>query len=103
MVSRKNEGKTPPIEVILMEPVQCLVLWNILVCNASLLRSIIKGLDKASDRFQQLYQPSRVYGAAVPNEDANQKFLRALPLSWNNVALIMRNKYGRDDLDIDDL
>ncbi|GJS17205.1 hypothetical protein Tco_0411677 [Tanacetum coccineum] len=31
------------------------------------------------------------------------KFLRALPLSWNNVALIMRNKDGIDDLDIDDL
>ncbi|GJU07831.1 hypothetical protein Tco_1124261 [Tanacetum coccineum] len=38
-----------------------------------------------------------------PNEDANQKFLRALPSSWNNVALIMRNKDGIDDLDIDDL
>ncbi|GKE11704.1 ribonuclease H-like domain-containing protein, partial [Tanacetum coccineum] len=33
-----------------------------------------------------------VHGAAVFNEDANQKFLRALPSSWNNVALIMRNK-----------
>ncbi|GKG01300.1 hypothetical protein Tco_0306005, partial [Tanacetum coccineum] len=34
-----------------------------------------------------------VHGAAVSNEDANQKnFLRALPSSWNNVALIMRNK-----------
>ncbi|GJS18658.1 hypothetical protein Tco_0413130 [Tanacetum coccineum] len=36
-------------------------------------------------------------------EDANQKILRALPSSWNNVALIMRNKDGIDDLDIDDL
>ncbi|GKA12282.1 hypothetical protein Tco_0691828 [Tanacetum coccineum] len=44
-----------------------------------------------------------VHGAAVPNEDANQKFLRALPSSWNNVALIMRNKDGINDLDIDDL
>ncbi|GJR64427.1 ribonuclease H-like domain-containing protein [Tanacetum coccineum] len=44
-----------------------------------------------------------VHGAAVSNEDANQKFLRALPSSWNNVALIMRNKAGIDDLDIDDL
>ncbi|GKA95173.1 ribonuclease H-like domain-containing protein [Tanacetum coccineum] len=44
-----------------------------------------------------------VYGIVVPNEDANQKFLRALPSSWNNVALIMRNKDGIDDLDIDDL
>ncbi|GJU03454.1 hypothetical protein Tco_1113792 [Tanacetum coccineum] len=42
-------------------------------------------------------------GSVVPNEDANQKFLRALPSSWNNVALIMRNKDGIDDLDIDDL
>ncbi|GKA51337.1 hypothetical protein Tco_0744533 [Tanacetum coccineum] len=33
-----------------------------------------------------------VHGAAISNEDANQKFLRALPSSWNNVALIMRNK-----------
>ncbi|GKA29724.1 putative ribonuclease H-like domain-containing protein [Tanacetum coccineum] len=44
-----------------------------------------------------------VHGAAVSNEDANQKFLRALPSSWNNVALIMRNKTGIDDLDIDGL
>ncbi|GJT27183.1 hypothetical protein Tco_0907458 [Tanacetum coccineum] len=44
-----------------------------------------------------------VHGAVVSNEDANQKFLRALPSSWNNVALIMRNKDGIDDLDIDDL
>ncbi|GJZ33374.1 hypothetical protein Tco_0578810 [Tanacetum coccineum] len=39
----------------------------------------------------------------VSNEDANQKFLRALPSSWNNIALIMRNKEGIDELDIDDL
>ncbi|GJR46200.1 ribonuclease H-like domain-containing protein [Tanacetum coccineum] len=44
-----------------------------------------------------------VHGAVVSNEDANQKFLRALPSSWNNVALIMRNKAGIDNLDIDDL
>ncbi|GJY28359.1 hypothetical protein Tco_0404126 [Tanacetum coccineum] len=44
-----------------------------------------------------------VHGAAVSNEDANQNFLRALPSSWNNVALIMRNKDGIVDLDIDDL
>ncbi|GJR48987.1 ribonuclease H-like domain-containing protein [Tanacetum coccineum] len=40
-----------------------------------------KGLDNAYDRI----------------------ILRALPSSWNNVALIMRNKDGIDDLDIDDL
>ncbi|GJS66406.1 hypothetical protein Tco_0680970 [Tanacetum coccineum] len=65
--------------------------------------SDIEGLDKAYDRFQKLISLLEVHGAAVPNEDANQKFLRALPSSWNNVALIMRNKAGIDDLDIDDL
>ncbi|GJU84806.1 ribonuclease H-like domain-containing protein [Tanacetum coccineum] len=44
-----------------------------------------------------------VHGAVVSNKDSNQKFLRALPSSWNNVALIMRNKAGIDDLDINDL
>ncbi|GJX80769.1 hypothetical protein Tco_0328918 [Tanacetum coccineum] len=53
-----------------------------------------KGLDKAYDRFQKLISLLEVHGAAVPNEDANQKFLRALPSSWNNIALIMRNKDG---------
>ncbi|GJW58133.1 hypothetical protein Tco_0104864 [Tanacetum coccineum] len=62
-----------------------------------------EGLDKAYDRFQKLISLLEVHGAAVPNEDANQKFLRALPSSWNNVALIMRNKDGIDDLDINDL
>ncbi|GKC08047.1 hypothetical protein Tco_0999657 [Tanacetum coccineum] len=62
-----------------------------------------EGLDKAYDRFQKLISLLEVHGAAVPNEDANQKFLRALPSSWNNVALIMRNKDSIDDLDIDDL
>ncbi|GJS17485.1 putative ribonuclease H-like domain-containing protein [Tanacetum coccineum] len=65
--------------------------------------SDIEGPDKAYDRFQKLISLLEVHGAAVSNEDANQNFLRALPSSWNNVALIMRNKDGIDDLDIDDL
>ncbi|GJX61809.1 putative ribonuclease H-like domain-containing protein [Tanacetum coccineum] len=42
-----------------------------------------------------MYQPTRSSWCSC--------FLRALPSSWNNVALIMRNKTGIDDLDIDDL
>ncbi|GJU64555.1 hypothetical protein Tco_1246390 [Tanacetum coccineum] len=60
-------------------------------------------LDKAYDRFQKLISLLEVHGAAVSNEDANQKFLRALHSSWNNIALIMKNKEGIDELDIDDL
>ncbi|GJT72438.1 hypothetical protein Tco_1031724, partial [Tanacetum coccineum] len=62
-----------------------------------------EGLDKAYDRFQKLLSLLEVHGAAVFNEDANKIFLRALHSSWNNVALIMRNKASKDDLDIDDL
>ncbi|GJY41810.1 hypothetical protein Tco_0429080 [Tanacetum coccineum] len=36
-------------------------------------------------------------------EDINQKFLRSLPPSWNQIALIMRNKPDIDEIDIDDL
>ncbi|GKA99053.1 hypothetical protein Tco_0826990 [Tanacetum coccineum] len=62
-----------------------------------------EGLDKAYDRFQKLISQLKIHGAAISNEDANQKFLRALPSSYNNIALIMRNKEGIDELDIDDL
>ncbi|GJX56271.1 hypothetical protein Tco_0286168 [Tanacetum coccineum] len=62
-----------------------------------------EGLDKAYNRFQKLISQLEIHGAAISNEDANQKFLRALPLSWNNIALIMRNKEGIDELDIYDL
>ncbi|GKB80002.1 hypothetical protein Tco_0946897 [Tanacetum coccineum] len=65
--------------------------------------SDIEGLDKAYDRFQKLISLLEVHGAAVSNKDANQKILRALPSSWNNIALIMRNKEDIDELDIDDL
>ncbi|GJV27440.1 putative ribonuclease H-like domain-containing protein [Tanacetum coccineum] len=71
--------------------------------DAKSLWAAIKSLDKAYDRFQKLISLLKVHGAAVSNEDVNQKFLRALPSSWNNVALIMRNKDDIDDLDIDDL
>ncbi|GKF09673.1 ribonuclease H-like domain-containing protein, partial [Tanacetum coccineum] len=62
-----------------------------------------EGLDKAYDRFQKLISQLEIHSAVVSNEDANQKFLRALPSSWNNITLIMRNKEGIDELDIDDL
>ncbi|GJT21141.1 hypothetical protein Tco_0891078 [Tanacetum coccineum] len=71
--------------------------------DAKSLWAAIKSLDKVYDRFQSLISLIEVHGVAISNEDANQKFLRALPSSWNNVALIMRNKDSIDDLDIDDL
>ncbi|GJT64257.1 hypothetical protein Tco_1015737 [Tanacetum coccineum] len=39
----------------------------------------------------------------LAKEDINQKFLRSLPPSWSQIALIMRNKPDIDEIDIDDL
>ncbi|GKB97283.1 ribonuclease H-like domain-containing protein [Tanacetum coccineum] len=62
-----------------------------------------ESLDKAYDRFQKLISQLEVHGASISKEDINQKFLRSLPSSWNQIALIMRNKPDIDEIDIDDL
>ncbi|GJS34158.1 hypothetical protein Tco_0532540 [Tanacetum coccineum] len=60
-------------------------------------------LDKAYDRFQKLISQLEVYDALISKEDINQKFIRSLPSSWNQIALIMRNKPDINEIDIDDL
>ncbi|GKB03025.1 ribonuclease H-like domain-containing protein [Tanacetum coccineum] len=62
-----------------------------------------ESLDKAYDRFQKLISQLEVHGALVSKEDINQKFLRSLLSSWNQIAIIMRNKPDIDEIDIDDL
>nr|GEW38928.1 hypothetical protein [Tanacetum cinerariifolium] len=62
-----------------------------------------EGLHKGYDRFQILLSQLGIHGAGVLHEDANQKFLRSLPSSWSQVALIMRTKPGLNTLSFDDL
>ncbi|GJV23830.1 hypothetical protein Tco_1376525 [Tanacetum coccineum] len=62
-----------------------------------------ESLDKAYDRFQKLISQLEVYAALVSKEDINQKFLRSLPPSWSQIALIMRIKPDIYQTDIDDL
>ncbi|GJX53698.1 hypothetical protein Tco_0282067 [Tanacetum coccineum] len=62
-----------------------------------------ESLNKAYDRFQKLISQLEVHTAPVSKEDINQKFLRSLPPSWSQIALIMRNKPDIDEIDIDDL
>ncbi|GKE69623.1 ribonuclease H-like domain-containing protein [Tanacetum coccineum] len=62
-----------------------------------------ESLDKAYDRFQKLISQLEVHGAPISKEDINQKFLRSLSSSWNQIVLIMRNKPDIDEIDIDDL
>nr|GEV19996.1 uncharacterized mitochondrial protein AtMg00810-like [Tanacetum cinerariifolium] len=53
--------------------------------------------------FQTLLSQLEIHGAGVSYEDANQKFLRSLPSSWSQVALIMRTKLGLDTFTFNDL
>nr|GEX20625.1 xylulose kinase-1 [Tanacetum cinerariifolium] len=61
------------------------------------------GIHKGYDRFQSLLSQLEIHGVGVLHEDANQKFLKSLPFSWSQVALIMRTKQGLDTLSFDDL
>ncbi|GJT64498.1 putative ribonuclease H-like domain-containing protein [Tanacetum coccineum] len=62
-----------------------------------------EGLDKIYDRFQKLISQLEIHGEVISQEDANLKLLRSLPLAWNNIALIMRNKPDLDTMSMDDL
>ncbi|GJR79283.1 hypothetical protein Tco_0150068 [Tanacetum coccineum] len=62
-----------------------------------------EGLDKTYDRFQKLISQLEIHGEVISQEDANLKLLRSLPLAWNNIALIMRNKSDLDTMSMDDL
>ncbi|GJU97405.1 hypothetical protein Tco_1326676 [Tanacetum coccineum] len=102
LLQRQRERKAKSILLLAIPDEYQLRFYGIKDAK-SLWAAIKKGLDKAYDRFEKLINLLEVHGVVVPNEDANQKFLRALPSSWNNVALIMRNKDGIHDLDIDNL
>nr|GEX03923.1 putative ribonuclease H-like domain-containing protein [Tanacetum cinerariifolium] len=102
MLARQRERKAKSILLLaILDEYQ--LRFHTIKDAKSLWAAIKKGLDKAYDRFQKLISLLEVHGATVSNEDVNRKFLRALPSSWNNIALIKRNKEGIDELDIDDL
>nr|GEX60252.1 ribonuclease H-like domain-containing protein [Tanacetum cinerariifolium]GEX60525.1 ribonuclease H-like domain-containing protein [Tanacetum cinerariifolium] len=102
ILARQRERKAKSILLLtILDEYQ--LRFHIIKDAKSLWAAIKKGLNKAYDRFQKLISLLEIHGATVSNEDANQKILRALPSSWNNIALIMRNKEGIDELDINDL
>ncbi|GKA29941.1 hypothetical protein Tco_0716186 [Tanacetum coccineum] len=62
-----------------------------------------EGLDKTYDRCQKLISQLEIHGEVISQEDANLKLLRSLPSTWNNIALIMRNKADLHGMSMDDL
>ncbi|GJR41214.1 hypothetical protein Tco_1216898 [Tanacetum coccineum] len=62
-----------------------------------------EGLDKTYDRFQKLISQLEIHGEVISQENLNLKLLRSLPLAWNNIALIIRNKPDLNIMSMDDL
>nr|GFB22218.1 ribonuclease H-like domain-containing protein [Tanacetum cinerariifolium]GFB23053.1 ribonuclease H-like domain-containing protein [Tanacetum cinerariifolium] len=59
--------------------------------------------SKKMQKYLLKQQFEEIHGVGVSHEDASQKFLRSLPSSWSQVALIMRTKTGLDTLSFNDL
>ncbi|GJT67760.1 hypothetical protein Tco_1019240 [Tanacetum coccineum] len=80
-------------------------LWEVIVNGdaPAVASASAEGLDKTYDMFQKLIIQLEIHGEVISQEDANLKLLRSLPSSWNNIALIMRNKSDLDTMSMDDL
>ncbi|GJW26200.1 ribonuclease H-like domain-containing protein [Tanacetum coccineum] len=104
-LARKNELKAKSTLLLAIPDEHLLKFYGIK--DAKTLWEAIKtrseGLDKTYDRFQKLISQLEIHGEIISQEDANLKLLRSLPLAWNNIALIMRNKSDLDTMSMDDL
>ncbi|GKB10620.1 hypothetical protein Tco_0844543 [Tanacetum coccineum] len=104
-LARKNELKAKST-LMLAIPDEHLLKFHACKDAKSLWEAIKnsqEGLDKTYDRFQKLISQLEIHGEVISQEDANLKLLRSLPSAWNNIALIMRNKFNLDTLSMDDL
>ncbi|GJT88636.1 ribonuclease H-like domain-containing protein [Tanacetum coccineum] len=95
VASASVEGPIPP-----KIAEQKLARKNELKAKSTLLLAIP---DEHLLKFQKLISQLEIHGEVISQEDANLKLLRSLPLAWNTIALIMRNKSDLDTMSIDDL
>nr|GEU65553.1 hypothetical protein [Tanacetum cinerariifolium] len=104
-LARKNELKAKST-LLLAIPDEHLLMFHSIKDAKSLWEAIkirSEGLDKTYGWFQRLISQLELNGEVISQEDANMKLLRSLPLAWNNIALIMRNKPYIETLSMDDL
>ncbi|GJW91921.1 hypothetical protein Tco_0169474 [Tanacetum coccineum] len=106
LAARRNQERIKSILLLAILDEYLLKLHN--VPDAKSLWVAIKsrfgeGSQTCMGLWQKGKSPKEIHGAYVSKEDINQKFLRSLPPSWSQIALIMRNKPDIDEIDIDDL
>ncbi|GJZ78618.1 hypothetical protein Tco_0643455, partial [Tanacetum coccineum] len=94
-LARKNELKAKSTLLLAIPDEHLLKFYGIK--DANTLWEAIKV------RFQKLISQLEIHGEVISQEDANLKLLRSLPLAWNNIAMIMRNKPDLDTISMDDL
>ncbi|GJZ26620.1 putative reverse transcriptase domain-containing protein [Tanacetum coccineum] len=97
LAAKRNQERVKSILLLAIPDEYLLKFHN--VADAKSLWEAIKSRFGGSKNLSQL----EVHGAPISKEDINQKFLRSLPPSWNQIALIMRNKPDIDEIDINDL
>ncbi|GKC71559.1 hypothetical protein Tco_1117442 [Tanacetum coccineum] len=102
LTAKRNLERVKSI-LLLAIPDEYLLKFHNVPDVKSLWATIKLSLDKAYDRFQKLISQLEVHGTPVSKEDINQKFLRSLPPSSSQIALIIINKPDIDQVDIDDL
>ncbi|GKC82524.1 hypothetical protein Tco_1138241 [Tanacetum coccineum] len=98
LAARRNQERIKSI-LLLAIPDEYLLKFH----NVPDAKSLWAAINIPRLEILKLISQLEVHGAPISKEDINQKFLRSLPSSWNQIALIMRNKPDIDEIDIDDL
>ncbi|GJT41376.1 ribonuclease H-like domain-containing protein [Tanacetum coccineum] len=104
-LARKNELKAKST-MLLAIPDEHLLKFHGIKDAKTLWEAIkarFRGNKESKKMIQKLISQLEIHGKVISQEDENLKLLRSLPLAWNNIALIMRNKSDLDTLSMDDL
>ncbi|GJX01443.1 hypothetical protein Tco_0185356 [Tanacetum coccineum] len=99
LAAKRNQERVKSILLLAIPDEYLLKFHN--VADAKSLWAAIKARFRGNEESKKMHK--NVHVAPISKEDINQKFLRSLPSSWNQIALIMRNKPDIDEIDIDDL
>ncbi|GJZ99400.1 hypothetical protein Tco_0671951, partial [Tanacetum coccineum] len=96
LTAKRNQERVKSILLLAIPDEYLLKFHN--VPDAKSLWAAIKSRFGGNDESKKMQRNV----LKLSNEDINQKFLRSLPPSWSQIALIMRNKPDIDHIDIDD-
>ncbi|GJX16754.1 hypothetical protein Tco_0217586 [Tanacetum coccineum] len=99
IAAKRNQERVKSILLLAISDEYLLKFHN--VADAKSLWDAIKARFGGNEESKKMHK--NVHGAPISKEDINQKFLRSLPPSWNQIALIMRNKTDIVEIDIDDM